>query len=143
MLYEVTMYTDGACSNNGFETAAGGWCTCLSCKGKELWLKGYESPTTNNRMELRAVIEGVKALTKPSSIQVYTDSQYVCVGAANMRKWLKDKPGAHPNMDLWNELIAVGKNGGHKLTFHKVDGHSGDPMNERCDKLAKKAANNK
>ena len=139
MLYEVTMHTDGACSNNGSETAVGGWCAILLCKGKERVLRGYESRTTNNRMELRAVIEGVKALTKPSSITVYTDSQYVCVGAANMRKWLKSHPESRPNMDLWNELITVGRNGGHKITFRKVTGHSGDPMNERCDAIAKKA----
>lgn len=137
MLYEVILHTDGACSNNGYETAVGGWCAILLCKGKEMVLHGYESRATNNRMELRAVIEGIKALKKPSQVSVYTDSQYVCQGAALMRKWLKHPQNTHANMDLWNELIAVGNKGGHKITFHKVTGHSGDPMNERCDAIAK------
>lgn len=136
-LYEVAIHTDGACSHNGSETAVGGWCAILRCKGKERVLRGYESHTTNNRMELRAVIEGVKALKKPSAISVYTDSQYVCQGAASMRMWLQHPNHGHANMDMWRELIAAGRNGGHKITFHKVTGHSGDLMNERCDTIAR------
>ena len=135
--YEVILHTDGSCSNNGSETAVGGWCAILTCKGREKVLRGYESHTTNNRMELRAVIEGIRALTKPSNVLVHTDSEYVCKSAASMKSWLRSPNNTHANMDLWQELISVGKKGGHKIKFQHVKGHSGDPMNERCDAIAK------
>ena len=136
-LYQVILHTDGSCSRNGSETAVGGWCAILICNGHEKVLRGYESRTTNNRMELRAVIEGVRALKKPSNVTVHTDSTYVCTGAANMKKWLKMPQNPHANMDLWSELITIGKEGGHHIVFQHVKGHAGDPMNERCDAIAR------
>lgn len=135
-MFQVDLYTDGSCSCNGSETAVGGWCAILLCNGVEKEYHGWESRTTNNRMELRAVIEGVRQLKKPCQITVYTDSQYVVTSAGNMKTWLhSNKP--HPNMDLWSELIQLGKAGKHKIKFQHTKGHAGDPMNERCDKIAR------
>lgn len=137
-MYQVTVYTDGACSNNGDERAVGAWCAILQYQGHEKEIHGIESGTTNNRMELRAVIEAVKSLKSPSEVVVITDSQYVCVGAANMRAWIKSgKP--HANMDMWRELIDAGNNGKHRITFQHVKGHAGHPENERCDTIARSA----
>ncbi len=135
-MFNVSMYTDGSCFRNGSETAIGGYCAILTFGTHERIIHGYESRTTNNRMELRAIIEGVKALKAPSSITVYTDSMYVVKGAASLRSWLKDSR-PHANMDLWQELIDAGKQGKHHLSFQHVPGHSGNPMNERCDKIAR------
>ena len=135
-MYQVTVYTDGSCSGNGQETAVGGWAAIIRCNGAERVIRGYESRTTNNRMELRAVIEAVKFLKKPSEIAVYTDSQYICTGAAQMKKWLKQAT-PHANMDMWNELITEGRKGKHHLTFHHISGHSGNTLNDRCDAIAR------
>lgn len=136
-MYNVTIYTDGSCSNNGNEHAVGAWCAIITCNGREKEIHGIESGSTNNRMELRAVVEAVKILKTPCEVVVVTDSQYVCTGAASMKNWLKSGR-EHANMDIWQELISVGKKGKHHLTFHKVTGHSGHPMNERCDVIARK-----
>ena len=136
-MFKVTIWTDGSCSRNGTEHATGAWCAVLVCNGKKKEISGYESGTTNNRMELRAVIEAVKCLKKPCEITVLTDSQYVCQGAANMRTWMKTK-STRPNMDMWQELIAEGNKGKHHLVFQKVTGHSGDLINEHCDQVARK-----
>lgn len=135
-MYAVSMYTDGSCSHNGFEDATGGWCAILQCNGREKKIRGWESSTTNNRMELRAVIEGVRSLKCPCEVTVFTDSQYVITGATNMKAWLKSSR-PHPNMDLWNELIQLGKAGKHHIKFQHTKGHSGNPMNELCDKIAR------
>ena len=132
-MYQVTIYTDGACSGNpGF----GGYSAIISCNGAERVVCGNaKSMTTNNRMELTAVIEALKALKKPCDIICYTDSKYIIDCSAHDRSWLTSE--ARPNRDLWVELITVGLKGQHKIKFIKVKGHSGNKYNERCDKYAK------
>lgn len=141
-MINVNLYTDGACSRNGMEHASGGWCAILDYNGTRKKISGFESATTNNRMELTAVIEGVKALKKPCQITVHTDSQYVCSGVSNYREWMsrgwKTAKGSVPkNRDLWDQLVKVGLTGGHKLKFVHVEGHAGHEMNEACDKQAR------
>ena len=135
---EVTIYTDGACSGN---PGAGGWGTILDYMGKRKELSGGEAQTTNNRMELTAVIEGLKALKESCRVTVVTDSQYVANGinlgwaeswkANNWRK--KDKKPAL-NPDLWQQLLTLLEK--HNVTFCWVKGHNDHPENERCDKIA-------
>lgn len=143
--FDVTIYCDGSCSRNGSENATGGWSAIISFAGREKVVTGFESNTTNQRMELRALIEGVRVLKKPCNITAFTDSQYVIVGTQNLREWRargwKTASGSSPrNKDLWDELVSVGLAGGHKITMKKVQGHAGDQMNERADKLAKEAS---
>lgn len=134
-MYQVTIHTDGACSRNGAKNAIGGYGAIIVCGEHEKIVRGYEIGTTNNRMELTAVIMGVRSLKKPCKIKVSTDSQYVCTGAHNMRAWLKKKD--FPNKDLWVQLIKAGTEGGHTMSFVKVNGHTGEVYNERCDKIAR------
>lgn len=134
--YEVSLYTDGSCSRNGDPNAVGGWCSILTCNGKEKMIKGYEARATNNRMELRAVIEGVKALKAPSAVTVYSDSEYVTKNSASVQKWLAQKT-PRANMDLWQELVDTAKAGKHTVKFEHVKGHWGHPYNTRCDKIAR------
>lgn len=134
-MFQVKIYTDGACSRNGDKNAIGGYGAIIICEGHEKVVRGYAVGTTNNRMELTAVIEAVKALKKPCQIQVVTDSQYVINGTKSMRAWLQKKD--LPNRDLWIQLITVGNKGGHKMKFLHVKGHAGDVYNERCDKVAR------
>lgn len=132
-MYTVTIFTDGACSGN---PGVGGYGAILTCNGREGIVRGYSSEqTTNNRMELVAVIESIKALKKPCEVTIHTDSQYICNGVKHDRKWLTDVN--RPNHDLWLELITVGLKGQHKIRFVKVEGHAGLVMNERADKIAK------
>ena len=143
---EVTLYTDGACKGN---PGPGGWAFVLSHpkSGKMIERFGSESDTTNNRMELLAVIEGLRALTKPSRVELVSDSKYVLQGLEDwMPKWKKfgwrRKEGSSfkpvKNVDLWQELDRLASL--HELTFRHVLGHSGHPFNERCDTLASLAA---
>jgi ribonuclease HI len=133
----VEIYTDGACSGN---PGPGGWGTIMRWRGTERELSGGEPDTTNNRMELKAVIQGLKALKKPSDVIVFTDSQYVQKG---MSQWLagwkakdfKVKGGGYrPNHDQWRELDALAS--GHRVQWRWVKAHAGHPENERVDKLA-------
>ena len=135
---EVTIFTDGACSGN---PGPGGWGTILDYHGKRKELSGGEKKTTNNRMELTAVIEGLKALKEKCKVTVITDSKYVSDGinlgwakswkANNWRK--KDKKPAL-NPELWDELLTLIDN--HVVTIKWIKGHAGHPENERCDSLA-------
>ena len=135
---EVTIYTDGACSGN---PGAGGWGTILDYMGKRKELSGGEAQTTNNRMELTAVIEGLKALKESCRVTVITDSQYVANGinlgwaeswkANNWRK--KDKKPAL-NPDLWERLLQLTEK--HTVHCHWVKGHAENEKNERCDRMA-------
>ena len=135
---EVIIYTDGACSGN---PGPGGWGTILDYKGRQKELSGGERQTTNNRMELTAVIEGLKALREKCIVTVITDSKYVSDGinlgwarswkANNWRKQDK-KPALNP--ELWDELLSLIDN--HVVTVKWIKGHAGHPENERCDKLA-------
>ncbi len=135
---EVTIYTDGACSGN---PGAGGWGTILVYKGKERELSGGAAETTNNRMELTAVIEGLKALKEPCKVTVVTDSQYVANGinlgwAEGWKKngWRKKDKKPALNPELWDELLSLIAK--HEVTIEWVKGHDGHPENERCDKMA-------
>lgn len=135
---KVTLYTDGACSGN---PGKGGWGAVLIYGALEKQMSGVEEETTNNRMELTAVIEGLKALKEPCEVDVYSDSAYV-VNAFNndwITSWQKNnwknaqkKPVA--NKELWEDLIHLTQM--HKVVFLKVKGHAGDKYNEICDTLA-------
>ena len=135
---DVTIYTDGACSGN---PGAGGWGTILVYKGREREMSGGAAETTNNRMELTAVIEGLKALKEACKVTVVTDSQYVANGinlgwaqSGKANGWRKTdrKPALNP--ELWDELLTLISK--HEVTIEWVKGHDGHPENERCDKMA-------
>ncbi len=141
MKNEVTIYTDGACSGN---PGPGGWGAILMYREQKKELSGFEPETTNNRMELRAVIEAVRALKFSCTLTIHTDSAYVC--NAFQRGWLANwqrngwKTSAKrdvENQDLWRALIdALGT---HTYQFVKVKGHADNPYNNRCDELARLA----
>lgn len=133
----VEIFTDGACKGN---PGPGGWGTLLRMGGHEKELRGGEEHTTNNRMEMTAVIKGLSALTEPCAVELYSDSKYVIDG---ITKWVEGwqrrgwktaakKPVA--NADLWRELINVA--GRHEVNWHWVKGHAGHPENERVDQIA-------
>jgi ribonuclease HI len=139
---EVLLFTDGACSGN---PGPGGWAFVLRHpkSGKELEQSGGEPETTNNRMELQAVIEGLSALNRPTSVEILSDSTYVLQGLSSwMAKWKangwrrreKNKFREVKNVELWKQLDAL--LGRHRVKFTHVRGHSGHPENERCDTLA-------
>ncbi|MBX9621133.1 MAG: ribonuclease HI [Alphaproteobacteria bacterium] len=140
MTQKVEIYTDGACSGN---PGPGGWGVILRYKNKEKELFGFEAMTTNNRMELRAAIEGIKALTRSVKIEVYTDSQYLRDGITKWlfqwkkNNWRLSNKSPVKNQDLWEELDALTQN--HDVSWHWVRGHSGHPENERADALARQA----
>jgi len=133
----ITIYTDGACSGN---PGPGGWGAILFWNGHEKELSGGELDTTNNRMEMMAVIEGLKALKKPSVVDIYTDSKYVKQGVEEWlegwkaRGWKTAAKKPVKNQDLWEQIDSALS--GHEVTFYWVKGHSGDENNERVDKLA-------
>lgn len=131
-MFNVTIYTDGACSGN---PGPGGYCAILKYGEIERIVCGGEKNATNNRMELKAVVEAVKSLKKPCHVELITDSQYLCNCSCHTYNWLTGKD--RPNRDLWIELIQAGNKGGHKIKFVKIQGHSGDKTNDRCDKIAK------
>ena len=134
----VTLYTDGACSGN---PGPGGWGAILEFNGTEKELSGGEESTTNNRMELTAVIAGLSALKEPCIVELYSDSKYVIDGlskgwAESWRKngWKKadKKPALNP--DLWGKLLDLTHI--HTLRYHWVKGHAENEKNNRCDELA-------
>ena len=139
---EVEIYTDGACSGN---PGTGGWGAILRYGKIEKELSGGEAQTTNNRMELQAVIEALKALKKECSITLHTDSRYVMDG---VNQWLPNwkqndwkttnKKSVVKNLDLWQELDSLLAK--HKIKWVWVKGHSGHPDNERVDRLARDMA---
>jgi len=135
------MYTDGACSGN---PGPGGWGAILIEDGEARELSGGANPTTNQRMELTAPIEGLRALGGRRHVAIYSDSAYVinCFRDRWYERWRKNgwlntqkKPVE--NRDLWEALIALVEQ--HDVTWHKVAGHSGDPLNDRADALARAA----
>jgi ribonuclease HI len=134
----VELYTDGACSGN---PGPGGWGAILRWKGIERELKGGEPATTNNRMEMLAVISGLAALKRPSAVDIYTDSQYVQKGITEWvrgwkaRGWKTADKSPVKNRDLWEMLDAATAK--HDLRWHWVKGHAGHPENERADALAR------
>ncbi len=135
---KVSIYTDGACRGN---PGKGGWGAILVYGGREKELSGGEVETTNNRMELSAVIAALGALKEPCEVTLTTDSQYVVnaiekgwLASWQQKGWRKSDRGAVLNVDLWQKLVALLDL--HKVNFVWVKGHNGHPYNERCDKLA-------
>ena len=137
----VIIHTDGSCLSN---PGPGGWAAILHWQGNERELTGSEPDTTNNRMELMAAIMGLNAVTRPMLVDLHTDSRYVMNGVqdwmprwkANGWKTAAKKPVA--NQDLWQQLDeAVIR---HQVRWHWIKGHTGNPLNERCDVLARSAA---
>ena len=130
----VTLYTDGACSGN---PGRGGWGAILIYGSYRKELSGGEQVTTNNKMELTAVIEGLKALNEPCEVDVYSDSAYVVNAFLQdwISGWIRRGWKNVKNIELWNELIALTEK--HKVHFNKVKGHADDELNNRCDELAR------
>ncbi len=136
----VEIFTDGACSGN---PGPGGWGTILRCGKYEKELSGGEKETTNNRMELTAVIEGLKALNRPCKVKIITDSQYVVNGITKgwaekwrSNNWIKSDKKPAQNKELWEELLNQLER--HDYEFSWIKGHAGHPENERCDAMAVK-----
>ncbi len=133
----ITIYTDGACKGN---PGAGGWGALLQMEGNSRELCGGEKNTTNNRMEMTAVIQGLRALTEPCQVKLYTDSSYVQKGISEwIHGWKRNgwKTAAKQpvkNVDLWQQLDALAAQ--HSIEWLWVRGHNGDPGNERADQLA-------
>ena len=134
----VDIFTDGACSGN---PGPGGWCAILRAKGTEKVLSGAEKETTNNRMEITAVISALKALKRPCEVYVTSDSKYICdainqhwLTSWKKKGWKKSDGKPVLNPDLWlelDELLHI-----HAVTFIWIKGHAGHPENERCDTIA-------
>ena len=134
----VVIFTDGACSGN---PGPGGWGAILRYKGVEKELSGGEPETTNNRMELTAVISALSALKEPCDVQLYSDSKYIIdAGTKGWAKswkakgWIKGDKKPALNSDLWDTLLSLLDK--HTVEFIWVKGHAGHPENERCDTLA-------
>ena len=134
----IDIYTDGACSGN---PGPGGWGAILRYNGVEKELSGSQAETTNNRMELTAVISALGALKEPCEVTVYTDSKYVCdaitkgwVYSWKRNGWKKADKKPALNSDLWEQMLTLLKT--HKTEFVWLKGHAGHPENERCDRLA-------
>lgn len=137
----VTIHTDGSCLSN---PGPGGWAAILQWLGNERELTGSEAVTTNNRMELTAAIRALEAVKRPMMIELHTDSRYVMNGVQDwMPRWKANgwktaSKKSVANQDLWQQLDAAIIH--HNVSWHWVKGHSGNPLNERCDVLARLAA---
>ena len=134
----VTLYTDGACSGN---PGPGGWGAILAYNGHQKELSGGEANTTNNRMELTAVIRGLQALKEPCIVELYSDSRYVIDALQKgwawgwkKKNWVKSDKKPALNPDLWEILLALTQR--HEMRYHWVKGHAENPMNNRCDEMA-------
>ena len=140
----IELWTDGACSGN---PGPGGWAAILVARGrdgaiaKQVELSGADPATTNNRMELQAVISGLQALERPARLTVHIDSSYVMDAIVKQwhvgwvkRGWTTAAKQPVKNRDLWVQLLALVER--HAITWHKVKGHAGVALNERCDELA-------
>lgn len=143
-MIRVEIFTDGACSGN---PGPGGWGALLRCKNVEKELSGGEKETTNNRMELTAVISALSALKTECNVSLYTDSKYVMNGINEwMPNWKKNgwktsnKKSAVKNVDLWQQLDELCSR--HQIRWIWVKGHAGHPENERVDELARNAIKN-
>jgi ribonuclease HI len=135
---KITIWTDGACSGN---PGPGGWGAVMTVGEHRKELSGGEAATTNNRMELTAAIRALEALKRPCTIDLYTDSAYLRGGImtwlAGWKKngWRTADKKPVKNVELWQELEQAGAP--HKIVWHWLKGHAGDPMNERADELAR------
>jgi ribonuclease HI len=140
MTQMVEIYTDGACRGN---PGPGGWAAVLTAGERQKEISGTHSHTTNNRMELQAVISALQALRRPAQVRLYTDSQYVRRGLLEWlpswkaRGWKTADKKEVKNQDLWETLESEAAK--HRIEWHWVKGHSGVPGNERCDVLANEA----
>jgi ribonuclease HI len=139
---EVEIYTDGACSGN---PGSGGWCAILIYKGKEKTISGGALQTTNNRMELTAILEGLKALKFPCKVTLYSDSSYSLnpfiqgwIYRWQANGWIGTDKNEVKNRDLWEALAAEVKK--HEITFIHVKGHADNDYNNKCDKIASEIA---
>jgi ribonuclease HI len=136
----VEIFSDGACLGN---PGPGGYGVILRYGDSEREISGYSPETTNNRMELRAVIAGLEALKRPSQVQVVTDSNYVFKGITTWihtwqkKNWLSSSKRPVLNRDLWERLLRASKP--HTIDWQWIRGHAGHPENERCDRLARRA----
>jgi ribonuclease HI len=136
----VEIFSDGACSGN---PGPGGWGTILRFKTVEKELSGYEPETTNNRMELTAVVEGLRALKQSCRVTIYTDSRYLKDGITSWIKkwkrngWMTSQKEPVKNKDLWVAMDEAAQR--HEIDWQWVKGHAGHPENERCDQLARDA----
>jgi ribonuclease HI len=137
---EIQIFTDGACEGN---PGPGGYAAIIDINGERAEVTGSERQTTNNRMELLAVIAALRTLPSPSTVRVFTDSQYVAKGMTSWihgwrRKGWKTAAGDPvKNRDLWEELDSLGRR--HRVRFEWIRGHNGHPENERADTLAREA----
>ncbi len=144
MEYDIKIYTDGGCSGN---PGPGGWAFIINACGKKIKNSGYSVNTTNNRMELTAVIEALKALMvigeycNVEGVEIFTDSQYVKNGITSWIKkweengWKNSKKESVKNIDLWKSLRELSRF--FRIDWRWVHGHSGDSLNEECDKMVK------
>ncbi len=133
---KISIFTDGSSLGN---PGSGGWCSILRYKNREKIISGGEEFTTNNKMELKAVIEALKQLKEPCEIDLYSDSTYVLKGIDEwLKNWQKRNFKNVKNKELWEEFLNLKKN--HKIITHWVKGHSGHKENEICDKIAKEEA---
>ena len=136
----VTIYTDGACSGN---PGPGGYGAILKFNDKIKEISGYEENTTNNRMEMTAVIEALRTLKKPCNLLVISDSTYVIKGMTEWinswikKGWINSQKKQVLNRDLWEEMLRLSEN--HQIKWEWVKGHHGHKENERCDELARNA----
>jgi ribonuclease HI len=136
---KVTIYTDGACSKN---PGPGGYASILMYNGHEKVISGGEKETTNNRMEILAVIVALKALKETCEVDLYSDSQYVVdafikdwITYWQSHNWKTSSKSAVKNVELWQELLSLTKT--HKVNFIKVKGHADNEYNNKCDKIAR------
>ena len=134
----VEIYTDGACSGN---PGPGGWGAILRYNGREKELSGGERSTTNNRMELTAVISALEALKEPCEVELYSDSKYVIdalskgwAKAWRAKNWIKSDKKPALNPDLWEKLLSLTEK--HEMHYHWVKGHADNEYNNRCDRMA-------
>jgi ribonuclease HI len=149
---QVAIYTDGACSGNGRGDSRGGWAAILVLHSGERELSGAEPRSTNQRMELRAAIEGLKAVPGPAEVTVYSDSSYVVncfrdrwFDGWRRNGWRNSKRQPVANRELWEELVGLCERPGYTVEFEKVTGHADklgraldahESYNQRCDRLA-------
>ena len=138
----IKIYTDGSCLEN---PGNGGWAAIIFMNNEKIIISGRKKNTTNNQMELMAAIEALKKIPKDQEVQMYTDSKYVKMGITEWIKkwsqndWKTSSKQRVKNIELWKELNDISKK--HKIEWHWVKAHAGNPNNEEVDTLAKKAAN--
>ena len=138
----IKIYTDGSCLEN---PGNGGWAAIIFMNNEKIIISGRKKNSTNNQMELMAAIEALKKIPKDQEVQMYTDSKYVKMGITEWIKkwsqndWKTSSKQRVKNIELWKELNDISKK--HKIEWHWVKAHAGNPNNEEVDELAKKAAN--